>query len=174
MGDALDALALRRRVLEEGGGFITLPSELTTTVGYEEGLIGACTGSTGVYLVARVREDADTPGPSMRVAGFLVARVGSLTRMRHAAKLEVMVDRAHRGRGLGRRLMEACIAWAEGEAGVEKLSLNVFADNDAAIALYRRLGFVEEGRRPREYKDPDGHYRDDVLMYRFVDGAVRG
>ena len=157
-------------MLEEGGGFITLASELTTTVAYEEALIQACTGSTGVFLVARVREDADTPGPSMRVAGLVVARVGSLARMRHAAKLEVMVHPAHRQRGLGRQLMEGCIAWAEQAEGVEKLSLNVFADNEAAIGLYRSLGFQEEGRRPREYRDPDGRYRDDVLMYRFVDG----
>jgi ribosomal protein S18 acetylase RimI-like enzyme len=167
-GDALEALALRRRVLEEGGGFISMPQELTTTVADEEALIASCTGSTGVYLVARVRPDADTPGPAMRVAGVVVARVGALLRMRHAAKLEVMVDPVHRRRGLGRALMKGCIAWAEGAAGVEKLSLNVFADNEGALALYEELGFVEEGRRTREYKDPDGRYRDDVLMRRWV------
>ena len=37
-----------------------------------------------------------------------------------------------------------------------------------AIRLYRKLGFVEEGRRPREMKLGPGQYVDDVLMYRFV------
>ncbi len=168
-GDALDALALRRRILEEGGGFITLPAELTKELGDEEALILGCSGDAGVYLVARMRPDEGDVAPPMRVAGLLVATTGLLTRMRHAAKLEVMVDPAWRRHGIGRALMEACIDWAERSPVVEKLSLNVFADNAPAIALYRSLGFVEEGRRVREYKDPDGSYRDDVLMCRFTD-----
>ncbi len=138
------------------------------TVADEESVMAGCTGSTGLYLIARIRPDADTPGPAMRVAGMVVARVGTLARMRHAAKLEVMVDPSHRRRGLGRALMEGCVAWARAAEGVEKLSLSVFADNEAALALYRDLGFEEEGRRLREYKDLDGAYRDDVLMYRWV------
>ena len=161
-------MALRRRILEEGGGFITLPHELTKELGDEEALILGCRGEAGIYLVARVRPDATFRGPSTRVAGLLVATTGVLTRMRHAAKLEVMVDPAWRRHGIGRALMEGCIAWAEQAPGVEKLSLSVFADNEAAIALYRSLGFAEEGRRLREYKEPDGSYRDDVLMCRFT------
>jgi len=145
-----------------------MPQELATTVADEEAVMAGCTGSTGVYLIARIRPDAETQGPAKRVAGMVVARVGTLARMRHAAKLEVMVDPAHRRQGLGRALMEGCIAWAEAAVGVEKLSLSVFADNEAALALYRDLGFEEEGRRLREYKDLDGAYRDDVLMHRWV------
>ena len=159
-------------MLEEGGGFITLPGELVATVADEEARMAECAGATGIYLVARVREDAQTPGPSMRVAGMVVARVGTLSRMRHAAKLEVMVDPAHRRRGIGRALLQACGDWAESTASIEKLSLNVFADNEAALGMYRALGFQEEGRRVREYKDPDGRYRDDVLMYRWTGGGT--
>jgi ribosomal protein S18 acetylase RimI-like enzyme len=37
-----------------------------------------------------------------------------------------------------------------------------------AMGLYRKLGFVEEGRRPRELKLGPEHYIDEILMYRFV------
>ena len=42
--------------------------------------------------------------------------------------------------------MAAAIEWAR-ERGLHKLSLGVFAHNAAAIALYRKFGFLEEGRR---------------------------
>ena len=37
-----------------------------------------------------------------------------------------------------------------------------------AIALYRKNGFVEEGRRIQEVKMADGRYVDDILMYKLV------
>ncbi len=48
------------------------------------------------------------------------------------------------------------------------IGLSVFANNVDAIRLYKRLGFVEEGRQPREMKLRDREYADNVLMYRFV------
>jgi ribosomal protein S18 acetylase RimI-like enzyme len=41
--------------------------------------------------------------------------------------------------------------------------------NDAAIALYRKHGFAEEGRRVREIKLGPGRYTDDLVMYRLVE-----
>ena len=61
----------------------------------------------------------------------------------HIARMIVAPD--HRAEGLGRRLTEHLLATAvETEASV--LSLNVFADNYRAIALYRSLGFSETDR----------------------------
>jgi ribosomal protein S18 acetylase RimI-like enzyme len=68
-----------------------------------------------------------------------------------------------RGRGIGTALMEAAIEWAR-ENGLHKLSLSVFAHNEAAIALYRKFGFVEEGRRPRHYRRQSGEIWDGIDM----------
>jgi len=55
---------------------------------------------------------------------------------------EVRVDEAHRGKGLGRALME----YAEEEArrrGMPQIGLNVFGGNEVARGLYRSLGYFE-------------------------------
>jgi len=65
-----------------------------------------------------------------------------------------------RGRGLGRDLLASVIAHARAAGGV-RVELEVAANNLAAIALYRRAGFVEVGRRPRYYSDP---LADALLM----------
>ena len=64
--------------------------------------------------------------------------------------------------------VELCSVWAEAHPVIEKLCLAVFATNEPAIGLYRKLGFVEEGRRPREVKLAPNQYVDDICMYRFA------
>jgi RimJ/RimL family protein N-acetyltransferase len=68
-----------------------------------------------------------------------------------------------RGRGVGTALMQACVDWAR-EAGVHKLSLEVFPWNEAAIALYRKFGFVEEGRLRKQYRRQSGELWDVLVM----------
>jgi RimJ/RimL family protein N-acetyltransferase len=48
--------------------------------------------------------------------------------------------------------------------GLHKLCLEVFAHNAAAIALYRKSGFTEEGRRVRQYRRADGEQWDSIMM----------
>jgi ribosomal protein S18 acetylase RimI-like enzyme len=50
------------------------------------------------------------------------------------------------------------------EDGLHKLSLEVFPHNGAAIALYRKFGFVEEGRRVRHYRRANGERWDSIVM----------
>jgi RimJ/RimL family protein N-acetyltransferase len=81
---------------------------------------------------------------------------------RHVASIGMMVAPSWRRRGVGSALMEAAIAWGR-RAGVEKLELAVYPDNDAARALYTKFGFREEGRLSGHSKKRVG-YRDEVLM----------
>jgi ribosomal protein S18 acetylase RimI-like enzyme len=85
---------------------------------------------------------------------------------RHVGSLGIAVAADARGRGIGRRLMAQAIAWAK-EAGVEKLVLSVYPHNDAAIALYRSFGFVEEGRLARHSRKSYG-YEDEILMAAWI------
>ena len=50
------------------------------------------------------------------------------------------------------------------ERGLDKVSLGVFAYNDAAIALYRKFGFVEEGRRIKHVRRESGELSDVMDM----------
>jgi putative acetyltransferase len=87
---------------------------------------------------------------------------------RHVASLAIAVAADVRGRGIGGRLMEEAIAWAA-RVGIEKLVLAVYPHNDAAIALYRRFGFVEEGRLARHSRKSYG-YEDEILMAAWIGG----
>lgn len=80
----------------------------------------------------------------------------------HVADLGLMVSAGHRRQGIGRALMSAAEAWAR-EAGVRKLELHVFPHNEAAIALYEKLGFRREGYRRGHYRRAET-YVDAILM----------
>jgi ribosomal-protein-alanine N-acetyltransferase len=58
------------------------------------------------------------------------------------------VDPAYQGRGIGRRILDALLDIAADAV----VHLEVRTDNDAAIALYRSVGFIEVGVRRRYYR----------------------
>ena len=78
-------------------------------------------------------------------------------------ELGMSVAREWRGRGVGSALLAAAIEWAR-EQDMHKLSLSVFPHNAAAIALYRKFGFVEEGRRIKHYRRANGELWDALDM----------
>jgi len=78
------------------------------------------------------------------------------------ADIQTVAVRADRqGEGIARRLVSDLLEVADASGATHTL-LEVRADNDAATALYRRLGFVPISTRPRYY--PDGG--DAVIMRR--------
>jgi ribosomal protein S18 acetylase RimI-like enzyme len=78
-------------------------------------------------------------------------------------EIGMAVARGWRGRGVGSALLAAAIEWAR-ERGLHKLSLGVFPHNTAAIALYRKVGFVEEGLRVKHYRRASGELWDALEM----------
>jgi ribosomal protein S18 acetylase RimI-like enzyme len=85
---------------------------------------------------------------------------------RHVGTLAIAVAADERSRGVGRGLMQAAIDWAKA-AGVEKLVLSVYPNNEVAISLYRAFGFVEEGRLARHSRKSYG-YEDEILMAAWI------
>ena len=77
------------------------------------------------------------------------------------------VARPWRGRGVGSALLTAAIEKARAD-GLHKLSLEVFPHNEAGIALYRKFGFVEEGRRVKHYRRANGELWDSIVMGLFL------
>ena len=113
----------------------------------------------GIYLVAEV-------------AGALVGHAFleslALGATAHVVRLSIAVHEGHQRKGVGTALMNALLRWARENPRVEKVELHVRSGNAAAIALYRSLGFVEEGRKTRRLKLSASHYLDDIYMALWV------
>ncbi len=92
-----------------------------------------------------------------KIAGY----VGSQSVLGWADMMNLAVAPEYRRLGVGEKLVTELISKLK-ENQVTCLTLEVRLSNDAAIALYTKLGFVEVGRRPGYYHNP----REDALILR--------
>ena len=83
-------------------------------------------------------------------------------RMKHRGGLGMGIVREYRKQGLGKRLMQATLEHAK-KFGIEKVELTVYCTNLDAIALYKKMGFKEEGL-VKDYRRLDGISYDVLAM----------
>lgn len=83
----------------------------------------------------------------------------------HAGEFGINVHPKYQGIGIGQVLLENLIKWAREHKQIEKIFLQVFATNYNAIKLYKKLGFIEEGRLINAIKQLDEKYVDVLQMY---------
>jgi RimJ/RimL family protein N-acetyltransferase len=96
------------------------------------------------------------------VIGNVLVSVDRGRATEHIGVLSVLLAEGWREVGIGTELIGAAQRWTV-DRGLRKLSLGVFPDNDRAIAVYERAGFVREGLRRLQYRS-DEAFRDEVLM----------
>lgn len=92
-----------------------------------------------------------------------IEAVGAKYKLKHRAELGIAILKEYWGLGIGKALMEACIECAK-EAGYTQLELNAVAENERAVALYKKMGFVEYGRNPRGFNSRVSGYQEVVYM----------
>jgi len=91
--------------------------------------------------------------------------MGPGLRRMHVRSLGIGIAPEWQGRGIGRKLLARLVDWADNWAHVLRIELHVHADNDRAMALYRSMDFVEEGRH-KAYSLKGGRYVDGISMAR--------
>jgi ribosomal protein S18 acetylase RimI-like enzyme len=124
-----------------------------------------------IYIGGEPPVDIEKRAASYKLDGFFLAEAdGEIVGMLSVypsyhgfGEVGMSVAKEWRGRGVGSALMEQAIAFAR-ERGLHKLSLDVFAHNEAAIKLYKKHGFVEEGRRVKHYRRKSGELWDSLEM----------
>jgi len=86
----------------------------------------------------------------------------------HVASASFMVDPDRAGQGVGRALGEHVIDWA-GESGFRAIQFNAVVEtNEAAVALWRSLGFEVLASVPEAFDHPRHGYVGLLIMHRFV------
>nr|PZN54960.1 MAG: hypothetical protein DIU68_09405 [Chloroflexota bacterium] len=122
-------------------------------------------------LLRRYREDggslflvAEHEG---EIAGMIRMTRGDAPYRRHVVTLSINLRRDMRGMGLGRRMMQEALAWAQTQPDIQRIELEALTRNRAALRVYERLGFHVEGIHRKMYQltDEDGApFVDAVVM----------
>lgn len=106
-----------------------------------------------------------------RVLGQIGVEAFANPRRRHVANIGMAVCESARRKGVGSALLEAAKDLCQRWLGVRRIELETYIDNDAALALYRKHGFVHEGIA-RGYALRDGVYVDVHLMALIAPGTA--
>jgi len=159
--DAEAILAIENAVISERDYFITLYEELikTSVEQKREWIQGLLENKKETLLVAELDD---------QVVGWIVFYSQKRKRLSHTGSFTMMICKKFRGMGIGKMLVKALLEWSKKNPLIEKVSLGVFSTNYRAISLYKNMGFIEEGRKIKEFKLNDNEYVDDILMYKFV------
>ena len=160
LADAPAFLALLRLLDHETAFMLYEPDERQTTLAQLLPQIERINQAPNraIFVAATAEND---------LAGYIAATGGSARRNRHKADLTIGVAREYSGQGLGTRLMQTIETWARAQR-LHKLELTVMAHNQAAIALYHKMGFRDEGRQADSLL-VDGRYVDELTMGKLLD-----
>jgi RimJ/RimL family protein N-acetyltransferase len=136
---------------------LTIPEEYLMTVDNEKKWIDDLNNNSNALL--RIAEMNNS------VIGLLFFIPNSKKKISHTGEFGVSVHPNYHGQWIGKFLVETLIKWARHNVQIEKVFLQVFSTNSNAIRLYKKLGFIEEGRHIKAIKQTDGNYVDIIQMY---------
>ena len=108
-------------------------------------------------VVALIAMDGD------RVAGYAGLRKFSHPRRRGNSDYVIYLHQDYHNIGLGTAMTRRIVEIAR-EEWLHRIGLSVVADNEIAIRVYEKVGFVVEGRLRDAYFGDDGRYHDEVHM----------
>jgi RimJ/RimL family protein N-acetyltransferase len=157
--DAEQMILHTKKVLVESSHFLgSSLKEFDPTIDEEKAWIHSH-NQNGLLLVA---ED------NQSIIGILNFRLSTSKKFSHKGFFGMSIQEAYTNKGIGATLITRLIDWAKADNRVEKISLEVFSNNDRAIHLYSKLGFREEGRLVKNAKLGPNEYVDDIIMSMFV------
>lgn len=104
-------------------------------------------------------------GLEKEIIGTLGINPFPQVRRRHAATLGMAIRDDWQGKGVGTKLVQAAVDLADNWLNISRLELEVYHDNEPAIKLYKKFGFVIEGRFVK-YAFRDGEFVDSYAMAR--------
>ncbi|MEK3886384.1 GNAT family N-acetyltransferase [Bacillus sp. FSL K6-3431] len=160
LNDAKIILDIQQVVISENEFMITVSEEFNKSIDQQRKWIQK--------IIDNERETIIVAELNGIVVGWLVLQSQNRKRLYHTGSLGMMIHKDFRELGIGKMLINELLHWAELNPLIEKVCLGVLSTNLRAIALYKSMGFVEEGRKVKAIKLNANKYVDDILMYKMV------
>ncbi|MFD4815797.1 GNAT family N-acetyltransferase [Peribacillus butanolivorans] len=158
--DAEKVLRFNKAIISEAPYLLTIETEFKVSYDQEKQFLKHLVDDNGkLAIIAEYQEE---------IIGFLDFHNGHKKRILHQGAFGMSVANEYRNQGVGKALLTVLLDWAKDNPLIEKVCLEVFADNTNAICLYENFGFVEEGRKLKAIKIDNETYYDLILMAYFT------
>jgi RimJ/RimL family protein N-acetyltransferase len=154
--DAAEMIQCIKVYVAESQYMVMLPEEFSLTLHQGREWIQAFIEADNSLLIVAERNGT--------ILGNLDITGAKRKRILHNGLVGMGMLPEYRQRGLGSLLLQAGIDWAKRNPYLERLWLQVIADNDPAIKLYKKHGFVQEGLQKNFIKTGEGNYADNMIM----------
>ncbi len=155
--DAERFLYMLKQLDNETKDMMYEPGERKTSAAEVKSAIESLYSSNSLMLVAEENDD---------LIGFLTAERGFANKIKHSAYVVIGLLKSYRRKKIGTKLFEELTDWTL-ENGITRLELTVMTHNEAAIGLYKKMGFKIEGLKEKSLI-VDGKYVDEYYMAKIL------
>ncbi len=156
--DAAQLIAYMKKTAEESENLVRYPEELVLTLQDEERMLENIEKNERECFVSAFIDGKIKGNASLSC-------IGERIKLKHRCGLGMAVFEEVQGIGLGSLLMDEILDHAV-KFGYEQIELEVRADNEKALSLYKKKGFEECGRIYHGFKLKNGEYVDLLMMIR--------
>lgn len=147
---------MKRIVVEPDNGIVRSEVDEVMSVEEERTTLRELETADNSILVVAVTPDNHVIG----VTGFIG---GKRRALRHTGSIGIAIDKEWRSKGVGTAMMQFLIDWARGTGIITRMELEVNTNNERAVHVYQKVGFVVEGRKQKAlFKE--GRYLDNYVM----------
>ncbi|WP_245807644.1 GNAT family N-acetyltransferase [Halobacillus massiliensis] len=158
--DAAKILTYNQAIISNSPYLLTTEEEFNVTPEQQEDFLEKMLNEEGKLAILAEYEG--------EIIGFLDFHNGHKKRLQHQGSFGMSVAAEFRNQGIGKALVTELLNWAENNTLIEKVSLEVFAENTIAISLYKRTGFTVEGQKRKAVKVDTRKYFDLIVMAYFT------
>jgi len=159
-GDAAELVSYLHAIGGESDFLSFGPGELSISISDEAAMLeDSRKAKNKIMILALVKN---------KVVGCLHFEGGSRIRIQHTGEFGVSVLKDHWDLGIGTAMVRELIQWAKASGVIRKLNLRVRSDNDRAVSVYEKLGFIHEGLITREFFI-SGQFYDFIHMGLYID-----
>lgn len=159
ISDAAFIIEYLKKVMSETNFLRKYPDEVKITLQEEESFIQTILEQENSILL--VAFDGDLVVSMAGVQGQ------QLRKFRHCGEFGISVLKNYWGRGIGKEMTRKIIHWSQLNPELKKLILHVNAENETAIKMYRKFGFIQEGLLKNDFYY-EGRFVDTLMMCMMV------
>jgi RimJ/RimL family protein N-acetyltransferase len=156
LSEAETYLDFMKKITQTSDYLVTEPSEYEVSVDEKRKYLARLLDNPGAMAMGAYHNN--------KLVAVLNFERGYHKKTQHSGMLRLYVAKDWRGHGLAAQMLQSFMNWVEAQSVVNRIEIGIMSGNRAAISLFKKMQFREEGIRLKAFKQLNGSYNDEILL----------